>query len=66
MTIKGEGRAMTADRKGLGFVGFIFAGVTAAVMLTATTVVVGHVEGRLAFEPSAMVASLDTAQPETH
>jgi hypothetical protein len=40
-----------ADRAGLGFVGFIFGGVTAAVMLVAVTVVIGHVDGRLAIEP---------------
>jgi len=41
---------MTADRAGLGFLGFIFGGVTAAVMLVACTVVLGHVDGRLQLE----------------
>lgn len=39
-----------ADRSGLGVVGYILGGITALVMITAITVVVGHVEGRLAIE----------------
>ena len=39
-----------ADRSGLEFLGYIFAGVTLAVMLTAFTVVLGHANGRLALE----------------
>ena len=42
-----------ADRSGLGFLGYIFGGVTLAVMLTAFTVVAGHVEGRLALDTPA-------------
>ena len=42
-----------ADRAGLGFLGFIFGGVTAAVMLVAVTVVIGHVDGRLVARCSA-------------
>ena len=42
---------MTADRAGLKLLGFIFGGVTAAVMLVACTVVIGHVEGRLVLDP---------------
>jgi hypothetical protein len=34
-----------ADRSGLKFVGFIFATVTLAVMLTAGMVMVGHADG---------------------
>jgi hypothetical protein len=34
-----------ADRVGLKFVGFIFATVTLAVMLTAAMVVKGHADG---------------------
>jgi uncharacterized protein (DUF697 family) len=41
-----KGRVMTVDRAGLGFLGFIFGGVTAAVVLVACTMVLGHVEGR--------------------
>jgi hypothetical protein len=45
-----QGRIMTADRTGLGFLGFIFGGVTVAVMLVACTVVLGHIDGRLQLE----------------
>lgn len=47
-----------ADRAGLGVLGFIFVGVTAAVMLVACTVVLGHIEGRYAIEtaPTQVVA----------
>jgi hypothetical protein len=41
---------MAADRAGLGFLGLIFGGITAAVMLVACTVVVGHLDGRLQIE----------------
>jgi hypothetical protein len=47
---------MTADRKGLGFVGLVFGGITAAVMLMAVTVVVGHIDGTIALEASSLVA----------
>ena len=54
---------MAADRTGLGFLGFIFGGVTAAVMLVACTVVLGHVDGRLQLESqSANVASSTVVQ----
>jgi hypothetical protein len=36
---------MTPDRAGLGLLGLIFGGITAAVMLVACTVVVGHLDG---------------------
>jgi hypothetical protein len=36
-----------ADRKGLGILGFMFGGVTAAVMLIAVVVVKNHIDGRL-------------------
>jgi hypothetical protein len=45
-----QGRLMSADRAGLGVLGFIFGGVTAAVMLVACTVVLGHIEGRYAID----------------
>jgi len=57
-----EGRAMTADRNSLGCLGFVFAGVTAAVMMMATTVVIGHVEGKLSLEQPAMMASVGVAR----
>jgi len=44
---------MSADRAGLNLLGFIFGGVTAAVILVACTVVLGHVEGRLALDGSS-------------
>ncbi len=53
---------MTADRNSLGFLGFVFAGVTAAVMMMATTVVIGHVEGKLSLEQPAMMASVGVAR----
>jgi hypothetical protein len=47
-----------ADRAGLGFVGFIFGSVTAAVMLIAVAVVIGHVDGRLMLDgPPSQIAS---------
>jgi hypothetical protein len=48
---------MMADRAGLGFLGFIFGGVTAAVMLMAATVVVAHVDGRLMLDVPIHIAS---------
>jgi hypothetical protein len=39
-----------ADRAGLGFLGFIFGGVTAVVILVAATVVIGHVDGRFVLD----------------
>jgi hypothetical protein len=52
-----QGRVM-ADRASLGVLGFIFGGVTAAVMLMAATVVVAaNIDGRLLLEPAAHVAA---------
>jgi hypothetical protein len=45
-----------ADRGGLKLVGFIFATVTVAVMLTATMVVKGYADGVYQLEP-VVVAS---------
>ena len=42
-----------ADRAGLGFLGFIFGGITAAVMLIAATVVISHVDGRFVLDATA-------------
>jgi hypothetical protein len=54
---------MTADRAGLGFLGLIFGGVTAAVMLVACTVVLGHIDGRFQLETqSAQVATTVAVQ----
>jgi len=51
-----QGRVM-ADRSGLGFLGFIFGGLTAAVTLVAVTVVIAHVDGRLMLEAPIQIAS---------
>ena len=50
-------RRVMADRSGLGFVGFIFGGLTATVMLVAVTVVMAHVEGSLMLDPPSRIAS---------
>lgn len=49
-----------ADRRSLGIVGFVFGGITAAVMLVAVMVVKHHVDGRLTLDqarPAVMAAS---------
>jgi hypothetical protein len=47
-----------ADRAGLGFLGFIFGGVTAVVILVAVTVVIGHVHGRFVLDtPPTQIAA---------
>jgi hypothetical protein len=47
-----------ADRAGLGFVGYIFGGVTAMVMLVAVAVVIGHAEGHLMLDaPQTQIAA---------
>jgi hypothetical protein len=48
---------MTADRAGLGFLGLIFGGVTAAVVLVACTVVLGHIDGRFQLETQSAQVS---------
>jgi len=48
---------MMADRGSLKLVGFIFATVTIAVMLTAAMVVKGYADGVYTLEPAAVVAS---------
>ena len=45
-----------ADRTGLKFVGFIFATVTMAVMLTAATVVKTYADGGYTLESTAFVS----------
>ena len=52
-----------ADRPSLGIVGWVFGGITAAVMLVAVMVVKHHVDGRLTLDqarPSVMAASGQT------
>jgi hypothetical protein len=43
---------MMADRNGLGILGCVFGSVTLAVAMMAIVVVLGHVDGSLAFDPS--------------
>ncbi|MDB5486169.1 MAG: hypothetical protein JWR29_2073 [Tardiphaga sp.] len=43
-----------ADRAGLKFVGFIFASVTLAVMLTTGMVVKGYADGAYSFDNAAI------------
>jgi hypothetical protein len=47
-----------ADKSSLGIVGFVFAAITAAVMLTALIVVRYHVQGRLVLDGAQTVASV--------
>ena len=51
-----------ADRDGLKFVGFIFATVTLAVMLTAGMVVNGHADGGYALDGTS-IASREVTHP---
>ena len=44
-----------ADRRSLGMLGFLFAGVTAAVVLTAAVVVKHHMDARVTFDARASV-----------
>jgi hypothetical protein len=52
-----EGGKTMADRGGLKLVGFLFATVTVAVMLTAAMVVKGYADGVYQLEPATVVAS---------
>ena len=45
-----------ADRRGLKFLGFIFATVTLAVMLATTMVVKGYADGAYSFENTAVAS----------
>ncbi len=47
-----------ADKSSLGFLGFMFGGVTFAVTLIAFLLVRDHVQGRLAFDDMAMAPQL--------
>ncbi|MEA2930280.1 MAG: hypothetical protein QOG38_2708 [Hyphomicrobiales bacterium] len=44
-----------ADRRSLGLLGFLFAGVTAAVVLTAAVVVKHHMDSRVTLDARASV-----------
>jgi hypothetical protein len=57
MRLRGSTEGMTmADRSGLKFVGFIFATVTMAVMLTAGMVVKTHADGVYTIENTSFVS----------
>jgi phage-related holin len=47
-----------ADKTGLGFLGFLFGGITFAVTIIAFLVVRDHVEGRLQLDEMAMAPQL--------
>ncbi len=51
-----------ADRRSLGILGFVFGGVTVAVMLVAAIVVKNHVESRITMDAGlpVMAASSQT------
>jgi hypothetical protein len=51
-----------ADKSSLGILGFVFAAITVAVMLTALMVVRGHLEGRLVLEGTQTVASMSATR----
>jgi phage-related holin len=51
-----------ADRKSLGMLGFMFGGVTAAVMLIAVMVVKNHIDGRLTFDAAKAPVMASAAQ----
>jgi len=50
-----------ADRRSLGILGFMFCGVTAAVMLIAAMVVKSHIDGRMTLDArKPVLASVQT------
>lgn len=49
-----------ADRRSLGLVGFMFGGVTIAVMLIAAVVVKNHLDGRLTLDARLPVVAAST------
>ena len=51
-----------ADRRSLGILGFVFGGVTAAVMLIAVMVVKHHVDGRASVEETRLPVMATAAQ----
>lgn len=56
------GEGTMADRKSLGILGFMFCGVTAAVMLIAALVVKNHVDGRMTLDGARMPVMAASAQ----
>jgi hypothetical protein len=51
-----------ADRRSLGILGFVFGGVTAAVMLVAVMVVKSNIDSRVTFDPARTPVALASAQ----
>jgi hypothetical protein len=51
-----------ADRKSLGMLGFMFGGVTAAVMLIAVMVVKNHIDARLTLDAAKAPVMASAAQ----
>ena len=51
-----------ADRRSLGVLGFVFAGVTAAVMLIAVIVVKQHVDARVTLDQGRLPVLAASAQ----
>jgi hypothetical protein len=51
-----------ADRSGLQLLGFVFCGVTAAVMLMAAVVVYGHVGGQPALDQGQSMSAAAAPQ----
>jgi hypothetical protein len=52
--MKGVGEGIMADSRSLGILGFVFGGVTAAVMLIAVMVVKNHMDGRITLESTQL------------
>jgi ABC-type Co2+ transport system permease subunit len=47
-----------ADKRGLGLLGFLFGGITAAVTVTAFLVVQAHIGGHLQFSNASLVSQV--------
>lgn len=56
------GEGIVADRRSLGILGFVFGGVTAAVMLIAVIVVKQHVDGRVTLDDARFPVMAASAQ----
>ena len=56
------GEGTMADRRSLGIVGFVFGGITAAVMLVAVMVVKNHVDGRASLDQARLSVMAASAQ----
>ena len=51
-----------ADRRSLGILGFVFGGITAAVMLIAVLVVKQHVDGRVTLDEARLLVMIASMQ----